>query len=155
MAIKTRLLAGGASLLLASAGGIAYKFEGEKNAAYVDPVGVLTACVGSTSGVQLGELYTRQECTERFVKDLRTAQSAVERCTPDVPDTMKPALISFTFNVGQGNYCRSTLARKANEGDFVGACKELYRWVYAGGRVLKGLVNRREAEAAACLNGLL
>lgn len=145
----------GAGSVLSAAGGMAYMFEGEERATYVDPVGVLTACVGHTGpDVELGKIYTEKECTDYFVMDLRTAEHAVNRCTPDLPDGMKPALISFTFNVGQGNYCTSTLARKANKGDYVGACKELYRWVYGGGKVLKGLVRRREAEAKACLESL-
>lgn len=151
--IKKRLAAAGAPALLAVAGGLVYYFEGDEQP-YVDPVGVLTTCIGHTGNVELRE-YTEQECTELFLADLRTAERAVERCTPGLPEAAKPALISFTFNVGQGAYCSSTLARKANTGDLVGACKELYRWVYAGGEVMQGLVNRRNAEAAACLRGIL
>ena len=155
MAIKARLAAAGASTVLAAAGSLAYFSESEVRQTYIDPVGVLTACVGSTEGVKLGQIYSEHECTELFLKDLRTAEAAVNRCTPSVPEAAKPALISFTFNVGSGAYCSSTLAKLANAGDMIGACKQMYRWVYAGGRVLPGLVNRREAEAAACLEGVL
>lgn len=154
MAIKTRLVQAGVSSAVMMAGALAYYYEGEHNAPYVDPVGVLTVCVGHTGDVQLGKFYSEAECTERFIADLRTAEAAVNRCTPDLPEAMKPALISFTFNVGAGAYCSSTLVRRANAGDHVGACKQLYRWVYAGGRVLRGLVARREAEAASCLAGV-
>lgn len=155
MAIKARLIAAGASAVLAAAGGIAYQFEGEIRGAYTDPVGVLTACVGHTADVELGRLYTQQECTEKFLADLQHAAATVGRCTPNMPEGALPALTSFVFNVGSGAYCSSTLARKANAGDYAGACKELYRWVYAGGRVLPGLVKRREVEAAACLRAVL
>lgn len=156
MAIKTRLVQASAAGVIAAAGALAYYFEGEVLQTYVDPVGVLTACVGSTGPhVQLGQIYSERECTELFLADLRTAEAAVNRCTPSVPEATKPALISFTFNVGSGAYCSSTLAKLANSGDMVGACKQLYRWVYAGGRVLPGLVKRREAEAASCLEGAL
>lgn len=156
MAIKTRLTAVGASAVLTAAGSIAYFYEGEVRQSYVDPVGVLTACVGSTGPhVQLGQIYSERECTELFLADLRTAEAAVNRCTPSAPEATKPALISFTLNVGSGAYCSSTLAKLANSGDMVGACKQMYRWVYAGGRVLPGLVKRREAEAASCLEGAL
>lgn len=155
MAIKQRLAAAGVSATLLAAGGLAYQFEGEFNTAYHDPVGVLTACVGNTSDVELGRLYSERECTDKFVQDLRVAEQAVSRCTPNAPEGMRPALVSFTFNVGGGAFCKSTLARLANAGDYRGACKQLYRWVYAGGKVLPGLQRRREAEAAACLSALL
>ena len=156
MAVKARLAAVGASGVIAAAGSITYLFEGERSATYVDPVGVLTACVGHTGAdVRLGKIYTEHQCTELFLQDLRTAEAAVDRCTPGLPMGMKPALVSFTFNIGQGAYCKSTLATLANAGDHVGACQQLYRWVYAGGRVLPGLVKRREAEAASCLEGVL
>lgn len=155
MAIQKRLAAAGASAVLTAAGSIAYFYEGEVLGSYVDPVGIITACVGSTTNVRIGDIYSEQECTDKFLADLRTAERAVNRCTPEIPDGMKPSLISFTFNVGSGAYCSSTLAVLANAGDYLGACKQLYRWVYAGGRVLPGLVNRREAEAADCIMGLL
>ena len=156
MAIKARLVGFGASAAIVAAGGLAYQFEGEIRQTYVDPVGVLTACVGHTGpDVAIGQEFTEYECTEKFIADLRTAEAAVNRCTPGLPEAMKPSLVSFTFNVGSGNYCRSTLAKLANDGDHVGACKQLYRWVYAGGRVLPGLVRRREAEAQSCLAAVL
>lgn len=129
-------------------------FEGEVRHTYMDPVGVLTACMGSTKDVRLGQVFTDYECTQRLIDDLRTAESAVSRCTPTLPETMKPALVSFTFNVGGGAYCRSTLAKLANAGDYVAACQQLYRWVYAGGKVLPGLVKRRDVEALSCLEGV-
>ena len=152
-AIGNRLVAAGASATLVAAGSLLYVFEGDEQP-YIDPVGVLTVCVGSTENVELGKLYSEHECTQRLIKDLRTAESAVNRCTPTLPETMKPALVSFTFNVGSGAYCRSTLAKLANKGDYVAACQQLYRWVYAGGKVLPGLVKRRDAEALSCLEGL-
>lgn len=151
--IRNRLIAGGASLTLVAAGSLLYHFEGDKQP-YIDPVGVLTVCVGSTSNVELGKFYSEQECTQRLIDDLRTAEKAVNRCTPKLPETMKPALVSFVFNVGSGNYCSSTLAKMANAGQYVAACQQLYRWTYASGRVLPGLVKRRDAEARACLEGV-
>lgn len=155
MAIKTRLVQAGATALVAAAGWLAYQFEGEHFKPYTDPVGIPTVCVGETGrAVVLGKTYTPEECARLYVDSLNTAASHVQRCTPSVPEGMKPALISFTFNVGGGAYCRSTLARKANAGDLVGACKELLRWTYAGGRELPGLVRRRKAEADLCLRGI-
>lgn len=155
MAIKARLVQAGAAGVIAAAGALAYYFEGEHRKVYIDPVGIPTVCVGETGrAVVLGKTYTPEECARLYVDSLNIAARHVEKCTPDVPDGMKPALISFTFNVGGGAYCRSTLARKANAGDMVGACKELLRWTYAGGRQLPGLVARRKAEADLCLQGI-
>lgn len=156
MAIQKRLASAGVSGVIAAAASIAYLFEGESLSTYSDPVGVLTACVGHTGAdVSLGQIYTEHECTELFINDLRHAEATVNRCTPDLPETMKPALISFVFNVGSGAYCSSTLARLANSGDYIGACRQLYRWTYAGGRELRGLVLRRDAEAESCLRGAI
>ena len=156
MAIQARIAKAGITGVVAAAAALAYYFEGEDRQTYADPVGILTACVGHTGpDVKLGQLFSEKQCTELFVKDLRHAQATVERCTPGLPEAMKPSLISFVFNVGQGNYCTSTLARKANAGDYLGACKEIYRWVYAGGRKLPGLVKRRAAEAQSCIEGVI
>lgn len=153
MSIKARLAAAGVTGVLAVAGSIAYLFEGEVREPYLDPVGIQTVCIGHVGRDILDKVYSSQECTEVLVQDLRVAHAAVTRCTPGLPDDMQAALTSFVFNVGQGAYCKSTLARKANQGDLVGACNELPRWVYAKGKKLPGLVTRREAERSVCLRG--
>lgn len=56
------------------------------------------------------------------------------------------ALVSFVFNVGIGNFKRSTLRKKLNASDVDGAAREFERWVYAGGKRLKGLEKRRKDE---------
>lgn len=60
------------------------------------------------------------------------------------------ALVSFVFNVGERKFCRSTLARRINRGELPAACAELDKWIYAKGRKLPGLVNRRAQERALC-----
>lgn len=64
------------------------------------------------------------------------------------------ALVSWSYNVGTGAACGSTLAKKANAGDWQGACNQLRRWDKAGGKPVKGLTNRRAAETKLCLNAL-
>jgi lysozyme len=156
MSIKARLAAAGVVGAIALAGPVAYKWEGEVPKVYVDPVGILTACVGHTSpSLRAGQHFSKQECTELFVKDLRIAQAAVKRCIKyPLPVHTEAALISFTFNVGGSALCTSTLAKLANAGDLVGACKQLPRWVFGGGKVLPGLVNRRKDELNLCLWGV-
>jgi len=61
--------------------------------------------------------------------------------------------VSWAYNVGAGAACRSTLVKKLKQTppDYEGACRELLRWTYAGGRVLPGLVKRREKEYRMCM----
>jgi lysozyme len=63
------------------------------------------------------------------------------------------ALVSFSFNVGVHAFSKSTLLKKLNREDYKGAKREFRRWVYAGGRRLQGLVNRRNQEAQLFLSG--
>lgn len=153
MQIKTRLATIGITGVLAAAGVSIYSSEGDKTTPYLDGANVPTVCVGSTQKVILGRQYTEAECTARFGADLRTAEAAVNRCTPNLPDASRTAFISFVFNVGEKSYCTSTLAKKANQGDYAGACAELYRWVYIGKEKSVGLYNRRVQEYNLCTGG--
>lgn len=90
-----------------------------------------------------GEIFLRQ--------DLRTALTATLRYCPVLatePEGRLAAIIDFTFNLGAGRLQTSTLRRRINQRDWPSAAHELRRWVYGGGKVLPGLVARREAEVA-------
>lgn len=79
----------------------------------------------------------------------RTCLPAVLALCPGVTDARRlAALIDFTYNLGSGNLRASTLRRKVNAGDWAAVPAELRKWVRGGGRVLPGLVARRDAEAA-------
>lgn len=80
--------------------------------------------------------------------DVADAERAVLRLI-DVPlsDGQFDALVSFTFNLGAGALQRSTMRRKINRGEHKAVPDELRRWVWAGGKKLRGLMRRREAEA--------
>ena len=65
-------------------------------------------------------------------------------------DYQKAALYSFTYNAGVGAFKSSTMLKKLNAGNTKGACDELRRWTYAGGKQWKGLVTRREIERELC-----
>ncbi len=139
---------------LAAATSITAYFEGRSLVGYLDPVGIPTICYGHTATAALGQTLSEEECQQLLAADLGWALSAVDRHLPGAPPLTRAALGSFTYNVGVGAFERSTLLRKARAGDWVGACHELDRWVYAGGRKLNGLVRRREAERQLCLEGL-
>ena len=90
-----------------------------------------------------GETYLRQ--------DLRTALTATLRYCPVLAAESEgrlAAIVDFTFNLGAGRLQTSTLRRRVNQRDWAAAVQELRRWVYGGGKVLPGLVARREAELA-------
>ena len=74
------------------------------------------------------------------------AKSAVEKVRVPLTDAQHGALVSLVFNIGSGNFRRSTLLRLLNEGDYEGAADEFPKWRKAGGKVLKGLERRRKAE---------
>ena len=80
-------------------------------------------------------------------RDVKKSEMAVLRhIRVPLEDGQFNALCSFVFNLGSGALQSSTLRRKINRGDYIGASNEFPRWVYAGGRKLKGLVRRREHE---------
>jgi lysozyme len=93
------------------------------------------------------------EVDEMLAKDLQSFESGVRRLCPDglTPGRLG-ALTSFAFNVGLGNLQRSTIRMKHNRGDYEGAAESFMMWTKAGGKELKGLVNRRKDEKALYLS---
>ena len=123
------------------------EFEGLYLKAYRCPAGVPTIGYGHTAGVAMGQTITEQQADEYLRRDVRQFERAVERLVK-VPLTQGKfdALVSFAFNLGAGALQSSTLLRLLNSGDYAGAAAQFGRWTKAGGRVLPGLVRRREAE---------
>lgn len=132
------------------------QWEGLRLSAYRDIVGVPTVCYGETKGVQMGDSYTKAECDDMFVEELESYAAQLAKvipALPEMPPEMQVAFTSWAYNVGLGAAAKSTLARKANAGDWVGACEQLPRWNRAGGRAVRGLTLRRSAEREMCLEG--
>lgn len=126
-------------------------YEGTVQRTYRDPIGVLTACVGHTGPeLRMGQTFSREQCADMLDGDLLKHADALDCIDRTLTPGQTAAFLSFAFNVGEDKFCSSTLARKANAGDIAGACAELSRWTYAGGRQLPGLVKRRAAERAIC-----
>lgn len=146
------------------------QFEGTILRGYKDPIGIVTACTGHTRTAVLGKPYTKEECAKILDADLVEHAEGVLKCTPVLATHRNElaASVSFAFNVGTGAYCNSTMAKKFNAGDFMGACEELYKWTCASvapGKgdkegacanatrtkiQLKGLYNRRNVEVDMC-----
>ena len=94
---------------------------------------------------------TEAEAEAYLAADLMIALTATLRYCPVLatePDGRLAAIVDFTFNLGVGRLQTSTLRRKINQRNWPAAGQELRRWVYGGGRVLAGLVTRRQAEIA-------
>ncbi|WP_282346480.1 lysozyme [Pseudomonas sp. PS01301] len=129
--------------------------EGLRLKAYPDPgTGGLpwTIGYGSTSGVTRNMVITETQAEQMLAEDLVRFERIVERLVQvPVNQGQFDALVSFTYNVGEGNFTKSTLLRKLNAGDTAGAAEQFSRWVHASGKVLPGLVKRRAAERAMFL----
>jgi lysozyme len=122
--------------------------EGLKLEPYQDTGGIWTAGYGHTRGVNQFTHCTPEIAEAWLEADLQQAEEAVcELVKVSLTDNQFAALVSFTFNEGQGSLAKSTLLKKLNEGGYslVPAC--LKSWVFDNGKVIPGLVKRREREA--------
>jgi lysozyme len=99
-------------------------------------------------------VWSKEELVEIFKNDLETFERGVLRLVPGVVGRQGAfdALVSISFNFGLGNLQRSTIRMRANRGDWEGAAEAFRMWVKGGGKVLPGLVRRREAEIALFLS---
>lgn len=152
-ALGKRLIALGASSVIAvSATFLVAPFEGKENKAYLDLVGIPTICFGQIEGVKLGDYKTDAQCEESLAKELSDYNKEMKKyVTVSLPENMEVAYTSFVWNVGLGAWKNSTLLKKLNSKDYVGACQQLLRWDKAGGKTVKGLTNRRQAEYKVCM----
>ena len=123
------------------------EFEGLRLKAYKCPGGVWTIGYGHTAGVQPGMVISEAQAEEYLMADLIASEKYLNDLRLAINQNQFDALISFIYNVGTGNFSRSTLLRKvrANPQDN-SIMDEFLRWVYSKGRVLPGLQRRRLAE---------
>lgn len=126
--------------------------EGYRDEAYIPVKGdVPTIGFGNTEGVQLGDKTDPVRALIRLQQSADQYANAVKRCAP-VPMYQHEfnAYVSLTYNIGQGAFCSSTLARKLVAGDYAGACDEILRWDKFRGKPLPGLTKRRQQEHRLC-----
>ena len=126
------------------------RFEGFSSTVYFCPAEYAT--IGYGHVVKKGEDFsagiTQDEAEELLRTDAQIAERAVLRLiTVPLTDGQFDALVSFTYNLGSGALQRSTLRRVINRQNHSKVPNQLMRWVWAGGRKLKGLARRREAES--------
>ena len=126
------------------------QFEGCKLRAYRDAVSVLTCGWGSTGpDIRDDTVWTQEQADKRLMTHLELVEGCLAR-NVKVPlnQNQFDALACWVYNLGCGNFMRSTLLRKLNEGDYAAVPDQIRRWTRAGTQVLAGLTRRREAEAA-------
>lgn len=136
--------------------------------AYLDMVGVGTACDGLTRDehgrpIHVGQSFTEAQCAAMLERALVAHAVGVMACSPGLAIAADPALerrregprfaaVSLAYNVGVAGYCSSSARRQFNAGNYPAGCDALLMWKNAGGRPV--LLPRRKRERAVCLKGL-
>ena len=131
-------------------------YEGFREDPYVCTGGKLTIGYGHTKTVKPGMKITKKRATELLIEDLKVAENAVKRHVK-IPITQNQfdALVSFVFNLGEGNFRSSTLLLYLNAGKFSLVPEQIRRWTRSSGEVTEGLVRRRNSEAILFESGNL
>ena len=130
------------------------KFEGCRLKAYQDSVDVWTIGYGHTEGVYEGMEISQHQADIMLGSDLvKYANYINEYVTVSLNPNQFDALTSWVYNLGPGNLKSSTMLKVLNEGSYDDVPFQIKRWNKAGGKVLKGLVRRREAEAELFATG--
>ena len=127
-------------------------WEGYKSAAYIPvPGDVPTIGFGTTHGVKMGDTIDPVTALQRKIRDVEKFEGAIKQCvTVPLFQHEYDAYLSLAYNIGPQAFCRSTLVRKLNAGDYAGACKEILRWDNFRGKPLAGLTKRRQSEYLQC-----
>lgn len=136
------------------------RWEGSRQEVYLDPIGLPTLGVGHLLSPEelklfpVGTKLSLEQVNGFLRKDLSKAEFTVsDKVVHDLDQHEFDSLVSFVFNIGEGNFSKSTLLRLLNSGLIEDASKEFSRWIYAKGKILPGLVKRREAEKNLFLKG--
>ncbi|MBN9243926.1 MAG: lysozyme [Mesorhizobium sp.] len=136
------------------------KEEGERLAAYRDAVGIPTIGFGHTEDVYMGMTITHAQALALLREDAARHRAGLHRYftlttrAGRLPPTRDAAYTSTAFNCGVTAIGKSTATRRLNAGDVAGGCEALTWWDKAGGRVLRGLFERRRRERALCMIGV-
>lgn len=134
-------------------------FEGLRTIPYYDIGGIPTACFGETQGIRMSDRFTKEQCLQmlgdRIEKDFGPG---VDRCiNHELPPNRKAAYVSLAYNIGTAAFCGSSVAKRENAGNVVGACDAMLMWdkVRIAGVLTtsRGLHNRRVEERKLCLEG--
>lgn len=123
------------------------QFEGLRLEAYLCPAGIWTIGYGHTSGVSPNSFITIQEADEYLHRDVAAIEMQLNKLNLSLRQCQWDAIVSFVFNVGIGNFKASTLLAKIRiNPDDNSIIDEFLTWVYANGKVMRGLQKRRLTE---------
>ena len=125
------------------------QFEGLELKAYQDSVGVWTIGYGHTGpDVKEGLTITEEQAGVLLAADVAWAVTCVNKSVKaKINQNQFDAMVDFVFNLGCASLVQSTLLKMVNAGDFEGPAKQFLRWNKVGGKVVRGLTKRRQAEA--------
>lgn len=124
------------------------KFEGCRLEPYYCSANVLTIGYGHTKTAVEGQPWSQEHAEEMLRLDLEEFDGYVnEHVTVPLQQCMHDALVAWCFNLGPNNLKASTMLRVLNEGKYEEVPAQMKRWNKAGGKVLEGLIRRREAES--------
>lgn len=128
-------------------------YEGWSSRPYKCPAGIATIGYGSTWDIDGQKVDMRHKKITKdhgealLLRELRHVDHAIRKLvTAELTANMYSSLASIIYNIGSGNFQRSTLRMKLNRGWYEDAANEFPKWRRAGGRILKGLVKRRAKE---------
>jgi lysozyme len=158
LSLKKKVGAVASAAVIAGTVAFLKPWEGLMTKPYRDIVGVVTWCYGETQG-EAKTSYSPKECSDLLAARIQDYYGPISACWgPEVEarmtDNMRIAFTSSAYNFGTGAFCKSSMVRLLKDGEFRAACDALMLYVRAGGRVIRGLVNRRSAERKLCLQGL-
>ncbi len=127
--------------------------EGFRSKAYIPvPGDVPTIGFGTTDGVKMGDSISPTQALSRALNDVNKFEGALKECVR-VPLSQNEydAYVALSYNIGSRAFCGSTLVKKLNAGDYVGACEQILIWDKFRGRPLPGLTKRRQDEYQKCI----
>jgi lysozyme len=150
------------ALVGATAGAVLLHFvpaqEGTRYKAYRDVVGIWTVCTGDTHNVRPGVTETPAQCEDRLVQQLIIHAKPIIACVPTFQepghDYQIAASVSLGYNIGSAGFCKSSIASAFRGRLWRTGCGRFRLYNKSGGRVIRGLTDRRARETVLCLKGL-
>ena len=149
MTAEQKQKSGGSNMEISQEGlALIKKFEGCELEAYKCAAGVWTIGYGSTKGVKEGDSISQEDADKLLTHEMKEYEGYINDLVEvDLEQNQFDALVSWVFNLGPAKLKSSTLLKVLNAKDYEGVPAQIKRWNKAGGKVLQGLVRRREAES--------
>lgn len=115
------------------------------------PGDVPTIGFGTTGGVRMGDRITPPKALARALTDVQKFEGAIKQCvTVPLHQYEYDSFVDLAYNIGPTAFCGSSLVKKLNAGDYIGACEAILAWDKFKGKPLRGLTIRRQAEYRQC-----